>query len=426
MIVQAKKKRIYFFSSLLVMALLLFGWVHLAQGRDEYRDKNSYHAAINIGDVDPRIRHSTRETTNVTINQLELGDTFNVASQASQVNDLWVDSVSGDDTNNGLTPSTAFRTIQKAADVVAPGDTILIRGGTYHEEITLSNSGNSNNWITFRLTGSISNKSAVGSKVRLKASIDGNDVWQFREVLGQNNFNGQNSLRVHFGLGNASVIDSVIIDYPSGQRKILTNLVVNNFYTDEEEIPSGYLKANFRADSITGEEQLTVQFDDWSVADPFNPITSWEWDFNNDGTIDATDENPSFTYSGIGEYSVKLVVSTGSAIDTILRENYISVTPITGVENETSQIPTEFNLYQNYPNPFNPTTTINYSVPKENFISLKVYNMLGAEVATLVNEKKTPGLYELNFGGENLPSGVYVYRIEAGSFSASKKMLLIK
>jgi PKD repeat protein len=282
------------------------------------------------------------------------------------------------------------------------------------------------NWAIFTLKGSISNKSAIGAKVRLKANINGNDVWQFREVLGQNNFNGMNSLRVHFGLGNASTVDSVIIDYPSGQRKILTNLAVNNFYTDEEEIPSNYLRANFRADSITGEEQLTVQFSDLSIADHSNPVTAWEWDFNNDGTIDATDENPSFTYTQIGDYSVKLVVSTSTATDTILRENYISVTPITGVEGETSQLPNEFNLYQNYPNPFNPSTTIKYTVAEETFVNLKVYNMLGAEVATLVNEKKTPGLYELNFGGENLPSGVYVYRIEAENFSASKKMLLIK
>jgi hypothetical protein len=65
-------------------------------------------------------------------------------------------------------------------------------------------------------------------------------------------------------------------------------------------------------------------------------------------------------------------------------------------------------------------------VADETNIALKVYNMLGSEVATLVNEKKTPGFYELNFGGENLPSGFYVYRLEAGSYSSSKKMLLVK
>jgi PKD repeat protein len=282
------------------------------------------------------------------------------------------------------------------------------------------------NWAIFTLKGTISNKSAIGAKVRLKANINGNDVWQFREVSGQNNFNGQNSLRVHFGLGDASVIDSVIIDYPSGQRKILTNLTVNNFYTDEEEIPSNYLQANFRADSITGEEQLTVQFSDLSIADPSKPVVTWEWDFNNDGTIDATDQNPSYTYTQIDDYSVKLIVSTGSATDTLIRENYISVKPVTGVSAETDQLPKEFTLYQNYPNPFNPATSIKYYIPEESFVSMKVYNVLGKEVSTLVNEKKTPGLYELNFGGENLPSGVYVYRVEAGSFSASKKMLLIK
>ncbi|MEJ2105639.1 MAG: T9SS type A sorting domain-containing protein [Ignavibacteriaceae bacterium] len=162
------------------------------------------------------------------------------------------------------------------------------------------------------------------------------------------------------------------------------------------------------------------------MADPSNAINSWQWDFNNDGTIDATDQNPSYTYSQLGNYSVKLIVFTGSFTDTLIRTDYISVNPVTGVEDEVNHSPEEFQLFQNYPNPFNPTTTIKYYVPEESFVNLKVYNVLGTEVAELVNEKKTPGLYELNFGGENIPSGVYVYRVKAGSFTASKKMLLLK
>jgi hypothetical protein len=120
-----------------------------------------------------------------------------------------------------------------------------------------------------------------------------------------------------------------------------------------------------------------------------------------------------------------LVVSNGSSADTLIRTDYISVNPLSSVEVE-DQLPGEFSLYQNYPNPFNPTTVIKYSLAEESFVTLKVYNILGLEVSTLVNEKKTPGFYELNFGGEKLPSGVYVYRIEAGNFTSSKKMLLIK
>lgn len=86
----------------------------------------------------------------------------------------------------------------------------------------------------------------------------------------------------------------------------------------------------------------------------------------------------------------------------------------------------EFSLEQNYPNPFNPVTIINYQLPINNFVSLKVYDTLGEEVTILVNEKKPAGSYEVKFDGSNLPSGVYIYRLTAGNYSASKKLILLK
>jgi len=285
---------------------------------------------------------------------------------------------------------------------------------------------NGNNWVIFSLTGSISNKSAIGAKVKLKAIINGNPVWQFREVSAQNNFNGHNSFRVHFGLGDATTIDSVIIEWTSGESVVLTNISSNGFYNVEEEIPAGYLSSNFSADVIEGEVSLTVNFTDLSLADPNQPITSWEWDFDNNGTIDATEQNPSFTYSDVETFSISLTVSNGINSETKTRIDYIIVNSVTGVEDLTGQIPTDFNLFQNYPNPFNPSTSIRFSIATESQVVVKVYNLLGKEVATLMNEKKTPGFYVLNFGGEKLPSGIYVYRLEAGSFSSSKKMILLK
>jgi len=85
-----------------------------------------------------------------------------------------------------------------------------------------------------------------------------------------------------------------------------------------------------------------------------------------------------------------------------------------------------YNLYQNYPNPFNASTIINFEVPKESFVTLKVYNLLGNEVATLINEEKTLGNYKVKFGGSDLPSGVYFYRMQSGNFTDIKKLILIK
>ncbi len=104
---------------------------------------------------------------------------------------------------------------------------------------------------------------------------------------------------------------------------------------------------------------------------------------------------------------------------------YIKDNP-TGVENTVSTIPAEFKLEQNYPNPFNPTTNIRYSIPKSSKVILKIYDVLGREVMTLVNTVQSPGEYTVPFNAQNLASGVYFYRLEAGSFINTKKLMLLK
>jgi len=98
---------------------------------------------------------------------------------------------------------------------------------------------------------------------------------------------------------------------------------------------------------------------------------------------------------------------------------------VTDVE-ELGGVPTEFNLSQNYPNPFNPSTTINFTMPKAGNVTLKVYNSVGQEVATLVNGYKTAQSYEVSFDASNLSSGVYLYTLETDNFVQSRKMILLK
>jgi hypothetical protein len=83
-------------------------------------------------------------------------------------------------------------------------------------------------------------------------------------------------------------------------------------------------------------------------------------------------------------------------------------------------------LDQNYPNPFNPSTVISYSIPGLSFVSLKIYDILGKEISALVNEVQPAGNYQINFAADNLPAGVYFYRINAGNFNQTKKMVLLK
>jgi hypothetical protein len=89
-------------------------------------------------------------------------------------------------------------------------------------------------------------------------------------------------------------------------------------------------------------------------------------------------------------------------------------------------LPTKYILSQNYPNPFNPSTTIKYEIPELSFVTLKVYDVLGNEITTLINEEKPIGNYEVEFNASSLPSGIYFYQLQAGSFIETKKMVLLK
>ncbi|MCK5088276.1 MAG: T9SS type A sorting domain-containing protein, partial [Melioribacteraceae bacterium] len=104
--------------------------------------------------------------------------------------------------------------------------------------------------------------------------------------------------------------------------------------------------------------------------------------------------------------------------------NWFGIPTNVGVVNNL--IPDEFAISQNYPNPFNPSTTINFSIPKQSNVVLKVYDILGSEVATLFEGAKNAGNYEVDFNASNLASGMYIYTLRAGDFTTSKKMMLLK
>ena len=101
--------------------------------------------------------------------------------------------------------------------------------------------------------------------------------------------------------------------------------------------------------------------------------------------------------------------------------------PLTGIfDSRIKKFPAEYDVEQNYPNPFNPTTVISYQIAVSRHVTVKMFDILGREVATLVNEEKPPGSYSVQWNAPNMPSGVYFYRLTAGSFSQAKKLLLIK
>ncbi|MCH6574234.1 MAG: T9SS type A sorting domain-containing protein, partial [Bacteroidetes bacterium] len=99
---------------------------------------------------------------------------------------------------------------------------------------------------------------------------------------------------------------------------------------------------------------------------------------------------------------------------------------VTGIAENETNLPIEYTLKQNYPNPFNPSTRIKYSIPQSSNVVIKVFDILGNEIETLVNEQMSVGTYEITWYAGQLPSGVYFYQLKAGSYIETKKMILLR
>jgi photosystem II stability/assembly factor-like uncharacterized protein len=126
--------------------------------------------------------------------------------------------------------------------------------------------------------------------------------------------------------------------------------------------------------------------------------------------IDFTGVNTGYA---VGSFGTIIKTTTGGG-------NYIGIKPV------SNSVPVKYHLYQNYPNPFNPSTNIKFELPKQEFVTIKIFDVMGREVASLVNETKEAGYHSIVFNGADLSSGLYIYKIEAGDFTDTKKMILIK
>ena len=140
-----------------------------------------------------------------------------------------------------------------------------------------------------------------------------------------------------------------------------------------------------------------------------------------DGTYESTITAP----IGVGSDTITAVVISGTDTVSIFSNAFVTYESPTLINDQVISL-NSYYLYQNSPNPFNPTTIIKYQIPKEGFVSLKIIDALGKEVATLVRENKSAGRYEIEFNANNLSSGIYFYTLNAGEYSDTKKMILIK
>ncbi len=192
----------------------------------------------------------------------------------------------------------------------------------------------------------------------------------------------------------------------------------NNHYG---QIFRGKLRTHvsFDAENISGGSPLTVTFKNNS----FEGIQTYHWDFG-DGQP-STEKNPVHTYQNQGVYSVTLTVTGPAGSSSEKKINLVRAGEPSSVKVEHNY-PDNFVLYQNFPNPFNPSTNIKFDIPEETDVSLKVFNLLGEKITTLLNETLKPGSYEVYWNAIGITSGIYYYKLESDKFNAARKLILLK
>ena len=199
--------------------------------------------------------------------------------------------------------------------------------------------------------------------------------------------------------------------------------------------------ADFEADLTSGQAPLTVQLTDLSIGNP----TLWEWDFDNDGTVDSNEQNPEWIYEEAGTYSVSLTIEDVINQSTEVKIDYIVVDPPNSTQEEIATLKTE--LIGNYPNPFNPSTTISFSATESTeSTELVIYNLKGQKIKDLSpslchaepacpepgrREGRGESRYSVVWNGtdqNNKPvsSGIYLYKLKTGNYEKTKKMILMK
>jgi hypothetical protein len=202
-------------------------------------------------------------------------------------------------------------------------------------------------------------------------------------------------------------------------------------------ITVSYPPTFLQAQASSTEQKVTLSWNGGST--PYPPISGYRIQ-RKEGlpeedsayvTIEETNASPLIFYDETVElnhnYTYRIATLSGSGDSSHYGNEATAYVPdvLTSVKTER-ELPSEFSLEQNYPNPYNPVTKIKYSLPNESFVTLKIYNLIGEELFTLVNEDKAIGNYEIEFNAKALPSGIYFYQLQGGNFVKTKKMVLMK
>ena len=191
------------------------------------------------------------------------------------------------------------------------------------------------------------------------------------------------------------------------------------YFSNGANLLSGSSSRVIGPNSVISGQWVPVGTNSPTFSKPFNPYDLRSF------KLRCTVRDGSNTTKVSNEFAVS-VVNTPPPQASVVADNNTNNTMVIEKENAEEQVQSSYSLNQNYPNPFNPSTKISYSLPEANFVTLKIYDMLGREVSTLVNEMKPAGTFEAEFDASKLSSGTYVYKLNAGGYQTVKKMILTK
>ena len=249
-------------------------------------------------------------------------------------------------------------------------------------------------------------------------NVDGiiNDVWPFSAA------NFQNAMVTRLGTATPLSVNVTDLRIPGDSNKatvvvnILSNLPAGNYYLRVMAVEK---KVIYTSPPGTNGETIFPEVFRKSFPNSLGtilPTSAGTYNFEFRYKID-----PVWVDSMI--YTIAFVQND---VNKECLNSFKAIDNITGVPVNTQTIPENFSLSQNFPNPFNPTTNIEFTMPKDGNVTLKVYDMIGSEVKTLVEGNHKAGIYNIYFDGSELSSGVYFYRLTAGNFTQTRKMILIK
>ncbi len=385
----------------------------------------------------------------------DIGDARN-CSWIDYNNDSWLDLFNTNHVNSNKLyrndEDGTFTNVASGAGITDPEDGFGVSWSDYdldgdldviicgHTGLTLNllrnDGGNSENYLFLNLKGVFDNASGIGTRIKLYA----NEKCQTQDLCGATGTCGQNALPVHFGLNTATVVDSIILRWQSGMIQKLYDISANQIIdiTQEGNVPPCIFHLIDPVNDTIIEEEI-IDFIWTSSKDPDNnnPI---EYNLTLNSSMYDT------LITGISDTLISVdlsdwvipdtiqwrVIATDSETYTNSWENWNFIySPTVGVE-DMRKITGKTGLSDNYPNPFSQSTVIGYQLPVTGKVVLKVYNMKGQEIRTLVNEKQAAGNYSVIWDGTNISgnfmnSGIYFFRLCVdGDIKSVRKCLLLK